>query len=256
MVGVVAGPRNIHLSGPQPGARMLSPLFRAVQQVDDPVFLGVLLRSVAWCVLAFLALLGGSAWAVERLVGQAGWIGWLAGFAGGLAAAVSAVWLFVPAAVLIAYLYIDRVAGAVDRRFYPALPPPHAGAPMTIQVWDGVVLGAQVLAWQVVALGLALALPVVGLALGWVISGWAIGRGLFVAIAMRRMARADALRIYAGRRLSVLVQGGLLALASTVPLLNLMVPVVGVAMLTHVLNGTAADWTGLKTSAVLPPRLS
>jgi uncharacterized protein involved in cysteine biosynthesis len=215
---------------------MLSPLFRAFQQIDDPVFLGVLLRSLAWCVLAFLALLAGSAWAVEQAVGQPGWVGWIAGLAGGLAAAVLAVWLFVPAAILIATLYIDRVATAVDRRFYPGLPPPHAGAPLAVQAWDGVVLGAQVLAWQIVALALALALPGVGFLLGWAVSGWAIGRGLFVAIAMRRMARPDALRTYASRRTPVLLQGGLLAIASTVPLLNLLVPVLGVAALTHVLN--------------------
>lgn len=234
---------------------MLSPLFRTCQQIDDPVFLGVLLRSVAWCALAFLGLLAGSVWAVEQMVGQPGWIGWLAGLAGGLAAAVLAVWLFVPAAILIATLYIDRVAGAVDRRFYPGLLPPHAGAPMTVQAWDGVVLGAQVLAWQIVALGLAIALPGVGFLLGWAVSGWAIGRGLFVAVAMRRMTRPEALRTYAAQRGPVLLHGGLLAIASTVPVLNLAVPVLGVAALTHVLNQARTPLLRTVQSSV-PPRLS
>jgi uncharacterized protein involved in cysteine biosynthesis len=220
---------------------MLTPLFRACQQIDDPVFLGVLLRSLVWCVLAFLGLLAGSVWAVEQLVGQPGWIGWLAGLAGGLAAAALAFWLFVPAAILIATLYIDRVAAAVDRRFYPALPPPHAGAPVSVQVWDGVVLGAQVLLCQVLALILALAIPGIGIVLGWAVASWAIGRGLFVAVAMRRMTRPDALRIYARHRGPVLLQGGVLALASSVPLLNLLVPVLGVAALTHVLNGSQPE---------------
>jgi uncharacterized protein involved in cysteine biosynthesis len=215
---------------------MVSALFRALQQLDDPVFVGVLLRSLALSVLAFIGLLAGSAWAVQELVGQPGWLGWAAGLAGGLGAALLAVWLFVPAALLIATLYIDRVASAVDRRFYPLLPPPQQGAALTVQAWDGVALGAQVLAWQVVALGLALALPGIGLLLGWAITGWAIGRGLFVGVAMRRMGRAEALRVYAGQRGPVLLLGGLFALAGTVPLLNLLVPVVGVAALTHVLN--------------------
>lgn len=220
---------------------MLSPMFRAVSQLDDPVFLGVLLRSTALSVLAFLGLLAASAWAMQTLVGQPGWLGWAAGMAGGLAAALLAVWLFVPAAVLIATLYLDRVAAAVDRRFYPGLPAPQ-GAPLSVQVWDGVVLGAQVLAFQVIALLLAFALPGVGLVLGWAITGWAIGRGLFVAVAMRRMSRADALRLYGGRRGAVLIQGGVLAMAGIVPLLNLLVPVLGVAALTHVLNRTATGY--------------
>ena len=228
---------------------MLSPLFRTLQQIDDPVFLGVLLRSLGWCALAFLALLGVSFWGVQHVVGQPGWIGWLAGLAGGLAVAVAGVWLFVPASILIATLYIDRVAGAVDRRFYPALPPPHAGAALSVQVWDGIALGMRVLLWQVVALGLALALPGVGVLLGWAVSGWAIGRGLFVAVAMRRMTRREALRLYAARRGAVLLQGGLLAVASTVPLLNLLVPVLGVASLTHVLNAAGGALLGVEGRA-------
>ncbi len=214
---------------------LVSPMFRAVEQLDDPVLLGVLLRSLALSVLAFLALLAGSAWAVQHLLGQPGWLGWLAGLVGGLGAALLAVWLFVPAALLIATLYIDRVSAAVDHRHYPGLPEPR-GAPLAVQAWDGVALGARVLGWQVVALVVALLLPGPGLLLGWAITGWAIGRGLFVAVAMRRMDRGAALSLYARRRLPVLAQGGLLALASTIPFLNLLVPVVGVAALTHVLN--------------------
>lgn len=214
---------------------MLTPMLRAIAQLDDPVFLGVLFRSLVLSVLAFAALLAGSAWGMQALVAQGGWVAWLAGIAGGVGAALLAAWLFVPAALLIATLYSDRVAAAVDRRFYPFLPVPR-GAPLTVQLWDGVALAAQVLGFQVVALVLALAIPGVGLVLGWMITGWAIGRGLFVAVAMRRMDRAAALRAFAARRWAVLAQGGLLALAATVPLLNLMVPVVGVAALTHVLN--------------------
>jgi CysZ protein len=214
---------------------MFHPMFRAFSQMDDPVFLGVLLRSLALSVLAFIGLLAGSIWAVHAVVGQPGWLGWAAGLLGGLAAATLAVWLFVPAAVLIATLYLDRVAAAVDRRFYPGLPPPH-GAPLSVQAWDGVALGAQVLALQIVALLLALALPGIGLVLGWAIAGWAIGRGLFVAVAMRRMSRMEALRLYGRRRGAIFMQGGVLALASIVPLLNLLIPVLGVAALTHVLN--------------------
>ena len=210
-------------------------MLRAFAQMNDPVFLGVLLRSLVLSVLAFMALLGVSAWGVQALVADGGWLAWLAGIAGGLGAALLAVWLFVPAALLIATLYSDRVANAVDRRFYPWLPVP-LGAPISVQAWDGVTLAGQVLVLQVVALVLAVLIPGAGLVLGWAITGWAIGRGLFVAVAMRRMTRAEALRAYAVRRWAVLVQGGVLALAASVPLLNLLVPVVGVAALTHVLN--------------------
>ncbi len=218
---------------------MLSPMLRAFSQLDDRVFLGVVLRSVALSLLAFLALLAASAWAMRELVAVSlagpGWLGWVAGLLGGAGAALLAVWLFIPAAILIATLYSDRVADAVDARFYPGLPKP-SGAPLSVQVYDGLALGARVLGFQLLALVLSILLPGVGLILGWAITGWAIGRGLFVAVAMRRMSRAEAVALYARRRAPVLAQGGLLAAAGVVPLLNLLVPVLGIAALTHVLN--------------------
>jgi CysZ protein len=80
-------------------------------------------------------------------------------------------------------------------------------------------------------------LPGVGLLLGWVVTGWAIGRGLFVGVAMRRMQRPAALDLYARRWLQTLVPGICLALASTLPPLNLLVPVIGIAAMVHVFHG-------------------
>ena len=210
-------------------------MLRALSQLTDPAFFGVLMRSLGLSLLAFLVLLGACAYGTEELVGQPGWLGWVAGIAGGLGAALLAMWLFVPVALMIAALYSDRVADAVDQRFYPGLPAP-SGAPLAVQAWDGVALGVRVLLLQVVSLILAFALPGLGLVIGWCISGWAIGRGLFMAAALRRMGRPAALAAYRAHRLRVFAQGGLLALASTVPFVNLLVPVVGVASLTHVLN--------------------
>ena len=214
---------------------VLTPLFRTLAQLDDPVFFGVLVRSVALSFLAFAAVLAGSTWGVHALVAHSAWIGWTAGVVGALVVALLGVWLFVPVALLIATLYLERISAAVDHRYYPGLSDPK-GAPLAVQTWDGAVLGLQVVGLQLVALLLAVTVPGIGLVVGWAITGWAIGRGLFVAVAMRRMGRAEALRLYARKRGTVLWQGALLALASTVPVLNLLVPVLGIAALTHVLN--------------------
>ena len=69
-------------------------------------------------------------------------------------------------------------------------------------------------------------------------SGWAIGRGLFVAVAMRRMGRQAAQALYRRHRLSVLLPGVILAAAANVPGLNLIVPIVGTAAMVHVLNSS------------------
>ena len=164
---------------------MIEPLFRALAQLNDRVFLGVVWRSLLLSLAAFAGLLAGSVWLVQAWAAQGGWMGWLVGLLGGVAVLLVAIWLYVPVALLIATFYLDRIAGAVERRYYPGLPPP-VWASLTEQGWDGVVLAGQVLILQVATLIASVLLPGVGLVFGYLVTGWAIGRGLFVGVAMRR----------------------------------------------------------------------
>jgi uncharacterized protein involved in cysteine biosynthesis len=219
---------------------MLQPLIRAVSQLSDPVFLGVTVRSLLWSLAAFVGVCIGVVSLSQHWVGQGGWwYGWIAGLFGVVGAGLLAIWLYVPVALLIATLYVNQVADAVERRFYPALPPAR-GAPLLEQGWDGTVLATQILGLQVLTLVLTLILPGVGLVLGYLVTGWAIGRGLFVSVAMRRAGRAEALALYRQRRVATVAVGVLLALAGLLPPLNLLVPVVGIAAMVHVLHESRA----------------
>jgi CysZ protein len=214
---------------------LLSPLFRAFGQLDDRVFLGVLVRSVAWSAVCFVLLHVATIWAVHRLLDLHGWIGWAADLLGGIGASLLALWLFLPVAAAIGTLYIDRIARAVEHRYYPSLPPPR-GASIGAQLWDAVSVGARILLLSLLGLVLALFIPGIGLVLAWIIGGYAIGRGLFAAVAMRRMPRAAAEALYRRARPVILVQGCILALAGYVPILNLLIPVIGTAAMVHVLD--------------------
>ncbi len=213
------------------------PLARAIAQFDDRVFLGVLARSVAWSAACFVLLHLTAIWAVHHLLGLHGWIGWLADVLGGIGASLLALWLFLPVAAIIGTLYIDRIARAVERRYYPALPPPRGASPAA-QTWDAISVGLRILVLSVLALILALILPGIGLVLAWLIGGYAIGRGLFVAVAMRRMPRPAAEALYRRARPVILAQGCIMALAGSIPILNLLIPVVGTAAMVHVLDQT------------------
>lgn len=214
---------------------VLSPLARALGQLDDKVFLGVLLRSLFWSVACFVALHIGAIWVLHRLLDLHGWLGWAVDLLGGIGASLLALWLFVPVAAIIGTLYIERIASAVERRHYPALPPAH-GAPIAYQVWEAIGIATRILLLNLLALIAALILPGAGLILAWIIGGYAIGRGLFAAVAMRRMPRQAAKGLYRRARLTVLVQGCILALVAYVPILNLLIPVLGTAAMVHVLE--------------------
>jgi uncharacterized protein involved in cysteine biosynthesis len=221
---------------------MLTPFLRAISQMDDRVFLSTVLQSVLWSALA-LALLGvGMGWEAYHIAAGHGWLAWIASLFGVVGAALLTLLLFVPLATAIASLFSDRIAAAVERRYFPTLPPA-TPATLAAQAWDGIALGLKVLLMQLLALLLALLLPGLGLLLGWLVAAWAMGRGLFVAVAMRRMPRSAALALYRRRRLPVLAQGGLMVAAALVPVLNLFAPVLGVAALVHVLHADAGPHT-------------
>jgi CysZ protein len=218
---------------------LFAPLLRSIAQLDDPIFVGVLWRSLAWAAVAFIGLLGVAVIIMRELLAFHGWWGWAAYLLSSVGVALLAFWLFLPVAAAIGTLFMERIAAAVERRFYPLLPQPR-GAPLASQVWDGIAVGARILMLNVLALMLALLVPGVGLVIAWAIAAFAIGRGLFVAVAMRRMSREQAEMIYRRRRLAVLAQGGVIALVGYVPVLNLLIPVLSIAAMVHVLQEARA----------------
>ena len=214
---------------------LVTPLARALGQMGDRVFLSVLAQSLACSALVFFALHGLAIWMVHGLLAWHGPLAWLADILGSMAASVLALWLFLPLATVIGSLFLDRIARAVERRYYPNLPAA-TGAPLVSQIWTALAMGLRILLLNLLALILVLLIPGLGLLLGWAVAAYGMGRGLFVAVAMRRMTRAAAEQVYRRGRGVVLAQGAVMALAGMVPLLNLLIPLIGTACMVHVLD--------------------
>jgi CysZ protein len=214
---------------------LLSPMTRALSQLTDPALFGVLWRSVLLSALFFAIIQAIMIGAVHHFAAGHGIIAWVLDALGSIAATILAMWLFLPVAATIGSLYFERIARAVECRFYPSLPPAQP-APLLAQLRVGIALGLKVLGLNLLALLLSLILPVIGLPIAWAIASWAIGRGMFVAVAMRRLSRPDAEALYRAIRPVALAQGGAMAAAAYFPLLNLLIPVAGTAAMVHVLD--------------------
>ncbi|MBD0275327.1 MAG: EI24 domain-containing protein [Acetobacteraceae bacterium] len=217
---------------------MIVPLVLALRQLGDPAFRAPLFKGLGGAVLVFAGLVAAGAWGAEALAGGSGWLATAAAALGGALAVALAVWLFVPVMLAVAGVFLDPVAEAVERRFYPGLPPPRGGASLAAQarfnLWFGLRLGVL----SLLALPVALAFPPAGAALLWLVSAVGLGHGLFEGVAQRRVGVAEARALRRAREASVLAIGAVLAGVSLVPLLNLLVPVVGTAAMTHLLHRT------------------
>ena len=74
----------------------------------------------------------------------------------------------------------------------------------------------------------------------WGLNGWLLGREYFTLVAMRRVGRAAAKNLrgqHAGR---IWLAGTLMAAPLSIPLVNLAVPVLGVATFTHLFHAMTA----------------
>jgi CysZ protein len=219
---------------------MIAPLLLAIRQLGDRAFLGPLLKGLGGAVLVFAGLAGAGAWGADALAGGSGWVAKTAAALGGLLALGLAVWLFVPVMLAVAGLFLDPVAEAVERRFYPGLPPAR-GASLAAQARFNLRFGLRMGVLSLATLPLALAVPPVGTVLLWLVSAFGLGHGLFEGVAQRRMGIAEARALRRGREARVLGIGGVLAALSLVPVLNLLVPVLGTAAMTHLLHRNAGE---------------
>ena len=217
------------------GAAMIAPLLLALRQLGDPAFRAPLLKGVGGAVLVFAGLAVAGAWGAEALAGGSGWLAKAAAALGGLLALGLAVWLFVPVMLAVAGLFLDPVAEAVERRFYPDLPPAR-GASLAAQARFNLWFGLRMAALSLAALPLTLLFPPLGAAALWLVSAFGLGHGLFEGVAQRRMGVEQARALRRGREGHVLGIGAVLAAVALVPVLNLIVPVLGTAAMTHLLH--------------------
>ena len=226
---------------------MIGDFLKALGQLGD----GRFLRVMALGVVLSLALLAG-VYAVFLaaidlfvpghvsipFVGQVGGLTALLGWASLVLMLVLSVFLMVPVASAFTAFFLDEVAQAVEDRHYPGLPPADPA-----RIGDMVVDTLGFLATLLVVNLLALALwpfagPLVPV-LFWGINGYLLGREYFTLVATRRIGRpaARALRRrYAGQ---VWLAGVLMAAPLSLPLVNLLVPVLGVATFTHMFHRLA-----------------
>lgn len=220
-------------------------LFRALGQLDDPVFRRVLVRSLALTLVAVvvlsLVLIG---WLLPLLLGDAtGWW-WQALLWLSQAGVVVGSWFLFPAvASAVIGLFLDDIADAVERRHFPGQPP---GRPLPngAALLYGLRFGGLVLAVNLIALPFyvaAMFFAGAGFILALVINGYLFSREYFELVALRHLDAAAAKLMYQRYRGRLMLVGMTIALGFAVPLVNLVVPILATSWMVHVFKALQAE---------------
>jgi uncharacterized protein involved in cysteine biosynthesis len=86
---------------------------------------------------------------------------------------------------------------------------------------------------NIVALGLFFVIGPRAPVAFWAVNGWLLGREFFMQVALRRLPRAQAVALRRRFGWQIWLAGALMAAGLTLPLANLLVPVLASASFTH-----------------------
>lgn len=220
---------------------MFRALLLSLAQLGDPAIRRVLAKSLGVTLAIFAAVGAAIWWGLD--VALAGWRyhGALAGAAASVATLLALWLLFRAVAVLVVGVFADDVVAAVERRHYPAALASAREVPLHRAMRMGLASAARFLLVNLALTPVYLALLVTGVgtaAAFFLANAWLLGRDLSDMVASRHLPPA-AMRDW---RKANVARRFLLGLAGTglfvVPVLNLLAPVLGAAMATHLFHRT------------------
>ena len=229
---------------------MFQALSRAVRQSFDPAFRRVFNRSLLFSLVTFVLLWLGAwfalGWAGDWLVawvddgtGEGFWIGllsWLVDAAAIGAIAIVSFFLFPAVMVSIMALLLDEIAAAVEQRHYPDLPPARA-QPISEALTGNLIFIAVTLILNLLVLPLYLVLiwvPPLNLVLFYLLNGYLLGREYFEMVSVRRLDLQESKRLRRSFRGKVILAGAVITFLLTIPLVNLVTPIIATAFMLHI----------------------
>lgn len=226
---------------------ILSAFFDALGQLGDPRFRRVIGLGVGLALLLLVAITAGVLTAIRLitpdsltlpLVGEVGGVSTFAAVASIPVMLVLSVFLMVPVASALSGLFLETVADAVEARHYPALPPAQ-GVPFWPALVDSLRYFGLLVVLNLLGILVFIGTGGAGIVALWAINGWLLSREYFTLVATRRLHpdAANALRRAHGPR--IWAAGVLMAIPLSVPVLNLVIPVIGVATFTHLFHRLA-----------------
>ena len=224
--------------------------FRALGQIGDRRFRRVLMLGIVLTLALLVGVFAAFLWtlqvmigdeAVIPFVGQVTWLAELLSWSSFFVMIILSVFLMVPVASAITSMFLDEVAQAVEDRHYPHLP-----AATKVPFWEAVKDSVNFMGILIGANTLALVLYIIpiftpfSLFIFWGLNGFLLGMEYFTLVAIRRVGRQGAKDLRKKHRITIWIAGSLMAVPLSVPLLNLLIPILGAATFTHVYHGVTS----------------
>lgn len=227
---------------------MIDAAFKAVSQMFTPALRRVLLKAVGLALIV-IAIIGiflhrllaawaetGATWA-EQTSGFAphvAWatLAWMLSFVAGLGIITGALFLMPAVTAFVGSFFVDEVADAVERTYYPAQAPGRA-LPFFRALIEGIKIAALAILVYVFALPFVL-LAGLGIIILFLANSYLLGREYFELAAMRFRPPHEARTIRKANAAYVFLAGMVVAIFVSIPIVNLATPIFAMAFMVHV----------------------
>ncbi len=212
---------------------MINDFLKSVSQFSDPRFRKVVLIGVAGAlaIIVGLWMLIGFGLSSITFFADGGWMETAADWLLGVGLALLVLLLFPATTVLISSLLLDQIADAVEDKYYPTLPETRP-QPITEALISGLKFALTALALNILILPLLLAGPVYVIAF-YAMNGYLLSREYFELVAARRYDVRTVNAIRKSRQTKLWFSGVGLTFLMTVPLVNLVAPIIATAFMVH-----------------------
>lgn len=214
---------------------MIKAAFTALADVLSPDFRSVLFKAVGLALALLVAVVAGTVLLLDMLkLAPWGWGNNIIEVAAGLGMAVLAFFMIPPVTAIFAGLYLDHIAGLVERKHYPADPPGHE-LPVTKAIMLGVQFGLLVLVVNLAILPMLLF--GIGALVLLLVNAYLLSREYFEMAAMRHMPVEEARELRRQNAPHILAAGFIPAALALVPFVNLTVPLFSTSYFVHIFKG-------------------
>ena len=208
---------------------------RAAGQVTRPKFRSALFNSIGLTIVLFFALWygleGALGWASGFLPSSLLWLegafSWFLGFG----ILIAGGFVLAPATALFAGFFLDDLVDDIEANTSPGSPVGKA-LPFLQSLWSSVRFLGLVLAVNLLCL-ILLILPGINVMIFFLANGYLLGREYFEFVARRHGSVKDVKALRQRHGGQVFAAGLLMAFLLTIPLLNLLTPFFGAAMMVH-----------------------
>lgn len=222
---------------------MISAVSKSIAQLSDPAFRSVIVKSLIAAVIAqVLAFILIYQLAGLIPVSDWEWMNSVVEIFSGIGAFIIALLIFPLAMSAVIGVLLDDIADAVEAKHYPT-DPISRDIPLWSSIYDAIKFFAVIILFNLLVLPLYF-IPVVNLFVYYLLNGYLLSREFFQQVAVRHHDVRTVNKLRKIGNMEIFLTGVAIAFCMTIPILNLIVPIVATATMVHLYKSRAKSSIG------------